>query len=184
LNPLFFVVHCSGGTTGDAAFIDRLHKGNGWSGNGYHAVILNGYRNWQSLYQSILDGKIEPGRSKSRVGAHTGAQSMNVRSWGVCLIGHPDQPRMGALGRGDARVVRPYVTERQWQALVHLLATWCIEAGRDPMGSAKHPSTGRTVPTITQHSDHEPKKPLCASLNIPLLRRHVADEVARRKNRS
>jgi N-acetylmuramoyl-L-alanine amidase len=57
---------------GGAKDIDRWHKEKGWSGIGYHFVILK-------------NGKIEYGRPISEMGAHT--QGRNENSIGICWIG-------------------------------------------------------------------------------------------------
>lgn len=72
------VVHCTATPpTHDwgVAEVDQLHRGNGWEGIGYHAVIRR-------------NGVTEQGRSLSRVGAH--AQGYNTRSIGVALVGGVD----------------------------------------------------------------------------------------------
>ena len=38
------IIHCSDSEFGDAALIDKWHKERGWTGIGYHYVILNGCR--------------------------------------------------------------------------------------------------------------------------------------------
>lgn len=70
------IVHCSATPEGKAftvADIDRWHRARGWSGCGYHFVIL-------------LDGSVQKGRPIERVGAHAGAE-LNPHSIGVCYIG-------------------------------------------------------------------------------------------------
>jgi len=66
------IIHCSDSTFGDAATIDRWHKERGWSGIGYHFVILP-------------CGTIEQGRPLNKQGAHVYGQ--NRDSIGTCLIG-------------------------------------------------------------------------------------------------
>jgi len=68
----FIVVHCSDSTFGDAALIDQWHKERGWTGIGYHYVILR-------------DGTVEKGRPDSERGAHV--KGKNSNSIGICLIG-------------------------------------------------------------------------------------------------
>ena len=71
----FIIVHCSDSPQdrGDtAATIHSWHLQNGWSGIGYHRVILE-------------DGKVENGRPLYWVGSH--ARGYNAKSIGVCLIG-------------------------------------------------------------------------------------------------
>lgn len=69
------VIHCSDSPQGrgdNAKTIDSWHKQRGWSGIGYHYVILE-------------DGTIEVGRDLNRSGAH--AKGYNRKSIGICLIG-------------------------------------------------------------------------------------------------
>lgn len=71
----YIIVHCSDSppNRGDtAATIHAWHLQNGWSGIGYHRVILE-------------DGKVENGRPLYWVGSH--ARGYNSKSIGVCLIG-------------------------------------------------------------------------------------------------
>ena len=69
------VVHCSASPQGrgdDAATIHQWHRANGWSGIGYHFVILE-------------DGEIQAGRPWYWTGAHV--SGYNKGSLGICLIG-------------------------------------------------------------------------------------------------
>ena len=69
------IVHCTATAEGKdfkAADIDRWHKAKGWDGIGYHHVV-------------DLDGKVEPGRPESKVGAH--CLKHNTNSIGVVYVG-------------------------------------------------------------------------------------------------
>ena len=73
------VFHCSAtkeGKSFDAKDIDAWHKKNGWSGIGYHYVVL-------------LDGTIEKGRPDEKIGAHV--KGFNTNSIGVVYIGGLDK---------------------------------------------------------------------------------------------
>jgi len=146
MKPKHLIVHCSASTWGDAAAIRSWHTSKGWVDIGYHAVILDGRRAYSSKYSEKLDGKIEPGRSESIAGSHCRAGGMNSRSLGVCLVGNP--------GWGS------YPTKRQKYALIHWLAAKCR-------------LYGVPVSNIHQHSDFEPGKPLCASLDMGAVRLEV-----------
>lgn len=68
------VIHCSDSPQGrgdDASTIDRWHKERGWSGIGYHYVILE-------------DGTIQCGRPLGKTGAHAKGHNNKI---GICLIG-------------------------------------------------------------------------------------------------
>ncbi|MGB0861277.1 MAG: N-acetylmuramoyl-L-alanine amidase [Saprospiraceae bacterium] len=96
------IVHCTATPQGkffDAADIDRWHKQRGWSGNGYHFVIL-------------LDGTIEYGRDLKKSGAHT--RGRNSTSIGITYIGGMDANMQKAK---DTR------TEAQKESMLLLLKT-------------------------------------------------------------
>jgi N-acetylmuramoyl-L-alanine amidase len=96
------IVHCTATPEGkyfDAADIDRWHKQRGWSGNGYHFVIL-------------LDGTIEYGRDLKKSGAHT--RGRNSTSIGITYIGGMDANMQKAK---DTR------TEAQKESMLLLLKT-------------------------------------------------------------
>lgn len=94
------VVHCAATPAGKAfhaSDIDKWHRGQGWSGIGYHYVIT-------------LDGCIEPGRDVETAGAHVSGH--NANSIGICLIGG-----MNAQNTAPANTFN----ERQFDALELLL---------------------------------------------------------------
>lgn len=69
------ILHCSASPNGrhhTAADIDSWHKQRGWSGIGYHFVVLT-------------SGLVENGRPVSQIGAHTRGHNQN--SIGICMIG-------------------------------------------------------------------------------------------------
>lgn len=93
------VVHCSATKEGEhftAEDIHRWHKERGWSGIGYHYVVL-------------LDGTIENGRPEYWNGAHV--KGFNDDSLGICYIG-------GLDANGKAKDTR---TEGQKEVLYNLL---------------------------------------------------------------
>jgi hypothetical protein len=151
--PSAIVVHESASTWGDVQSIRSWHKSRGWSDIGYHAVILNGHRSSSSAYNPKLDGKIEPGRPENERGSHCEAENMNAVALGVCLVGLP--------GRGG------YPTKQQLNSLVHYCAIKCVQYDIP-------------IAHITQHSDHEPRKPLCASLDMNYIRSRVRAELDKR----
>lgn len=68
------IIHCSDSPQGrgdDASTIDRWHKERGWTGIGYHYVILE-------------DGLIQEGRPLGTKGAHARGYNNYI---GICLIG-------------------------------------------------------------------------------------------------
>lgn len=95
----YIAIHCSATREGQdytVADIDRWHRGNGWTGIGYHYVI---YRN----------GEIHSGRDIEKAGAHVA--NYNKFSIGICYIGGLD-----SAGRPkDTR------TPEQKRALLNLL---------------------------------------------------------------
>ena len=172
LNPKAIIVHCSASVWGDAAAITEWHRQRGFDTCGYHKVILNGVRQAKLRYIEKLDGKIEPGRDEHTQGAHCKAQGMNSAALGVCLIGNPGWPPAGPAA-DSKHWVRPYVTERQVSALIHVLTVWCREHGLNPKGEVR--VQGRLVRVISQHSDHDPGKPFCASMRLDWICEAVAE---------
>lgn len=74
-NINYIVVHCSDSPQGrgdTAATIHKWHVERGWSGIGYHYVVLE-------------DGTVERGRPHYWTGAHV--KNHNSDSLGICLIG-------------------------------------------------------------------------------------------------
>ena len=70
--------HCSATPEGKyftAKDIDRWHKEQGWSGIGYHKVVL-------------LDGTVQEGRPESKIGAHVSGHNSNTL--GYVYIGGVD----------------------------------------------------------------------------------------------
>jgi hypothetical protein len=142
------VFHCSDSTFGNAALIAKWHvlpkpRGRGWTGIGYHYVILNGWLA-KSFYNDNFDGHTETGRpfndnpfiSKSEIGAHV--LGYNTNSVGICLIG-----KSGAF------------TDRQLNKLLELI--YLLEK---QFGSIE----------LFQHSDLDKKKPYCAGLDMEKLK--------------
>jgi len=86
-------VHCSATPWGDVLVFDAWHKQRGWSGVGYHYIILNGRPFADVSYWKFLDGQIEPGRhldddpifEADEVGVHVAGR--NSSSIGICLVG-------------------------------------------------------------------------------------------------
>lgn len=69
------IIHCSATPEGKhftASDIDRWHRERGWTGIGYHYVVL-------------LDGTVEVGRPLSKIGAHVSGR--NTGTIGICYIG-------------------------------------------------------------------------------------------------
>ncbi len=73
------IVHCSAtprGRENDAKDINAWHKNRGWSGIGYHYVILP-------------SGEIQYGRNVNYIGAHV--KGYNKNSIGICVVGGTDE---------------------------------------------------------------------------------------------
>ena len=79
------IVHNSDSEWGNAAIIDGWHRERGWSGIGYHFVILNGFQQNRGFYAGSEDGVVEDGRPLHKAGAHVKGE--NDDSIGICLIG-------------------------------------------------------------------------------------------------
>lgn len=83
------VIHCSDSEYGTARLIDEWHRKRGWSGIGYHYVIMNAYPDRDSFRERRpvfrRDGCVRSGRGETEVGAHV--RGHNCNSIGICLIG-------------------------------------------------------------------------------------------------
>jgi len=93
------IIHCAATIEGkfyNAKDIDKWHLQKGWSGIGYHYVIL-------------IDGTIEKGRAIERIGAHT--KGHNSTSIGICYIG----------GLGVDRKAKDTRTDKQIASMLGLL---------------------------------------------------------------
>ncbi len=179
MNPKGIVLHFTASTYGDRRQIDQWHKENGWSGIGYHYVILNGIRNNGDPYNAPLDGLLEKGRADNIMGAHCKAAGMNQCTLGISSVGAPNKVPNGASAAPSSTTTSAYLTAKQLDNLVDTAAMLCIKFGLNPSGTFVHPSTGKTHPVITQHSQHDPtNKPLCASLQVNTLRQLIISRVA------
>jgi hypothetical protein len=184
MKPIAICCHVSASSFGDRALIDQWHKQRGFAGIGYHRLVLNGFRSKYDAYASKLDGYVNLGRPDKEQGAHCLAGGMNAISLGVCVIGNPgwvpdwregDEPWPEFLKAGpkDRYLKRVYMTVKQHEAHVQTLATLCDRHGIDPLGKVRRPD-GKLVYALSQHSDHDPLKPLCSSLNMAVVRAQVA----------
>ena len=173
------VCHVSASTWGDGPEIDKWHRQRGFSQIGYHAVVLNGVRTYQAGYDIAVDGQLENGRAEDVMGAHCLSRGMNACSIGVCCIGNPGWPTEGVnlAPKEFIQANRRYLTERQLTTLVDWLVSNCRQYGLDPRGTFQRAGDGKTVHVISQHSDHDPAKPFCASLSLPALRDLVASRM-------
>lgn len=86
------ILHCSATKEGShftVKDIDAWHKNRGWSGVGYHYVIL-------------LDGTVQKGRDISKIGAHV--RGHNAKSIGICYIGGLDKDGKAKDTRTEAQI--------------------------------------------------------------------------------
>ena len=120
----YLIVHHSLSAWGDRDAIMRWHTapppaGNGWSSPGYHAIIENGYPTWEAhrhgRYNSADDGRVVFLWPQDRW--VTGVRFGNKNALQVCLIRNCDKTKP---------------SEKQWAALIDLLARWCIKPHLDP----------------------------------------------------
>lgn len=124
------IIHESDSTWGDAEIINIWHLDRGWSGNGYHKVILNGKRASKTVTPVPEDdGLIEDGRPIEKSGAH--ARGYNEQSIGICLIG-----KHGVF------------SGNQMKSLISLVIDYCIEYKipvRHVLGHYETPMAGGKV---------------------------------------
>lgn len=122
MKPQFLIVHHLG--TVPAGFdyantvktVDQWHKARGWSGIGYHKVILPG-------------GEVKQGRADAVIGAH--AFGANAASLGILVA-------------GDFSKVPP--TSAQLRALVNVLAVLCARHKIKPENIIGHRDVARLFP--------------------------------------
>lgn len=89
------VLHHAAAVTCTAQQIDQWHKGNGWSGIGYHFFIRK-------------DGSIYRGRPENSVGAH--ASGKNSTTIGVCVEGNYEtEPVMPAAQKTALKELLTYL---------------------------------------------------------------------------
>lgn len=94
------IVHCTATPEGkyfDVKDVDKWHKDRGWSGIGYHYLIL-------------LDGTVQTGRPIEKIGAHVAGH--NADSIGVSYIGGMT---------ADMSKSKDTRTQKQRESLIHLL---------------------------------------------------------------
>lgn len=90
-NINLIVIHCSATPEGKDYHVEdirKMHKARGWSDVGYHYIIP-------------LDGQIEMGRPREKIGAH--AKGFNRNSIGICYIGGVDKNNVPKDTRTDAQ---------------------------------------------------------------------------------
>jgi N-acetyl-anhydromuramyl-L-alanine amidase AmpD len=89
-NPEYIVVHTAAARfrNVDRDVIDRWHRQKGWTGIGYHFVIIN------DKHDSVADGTIQEGRDIRTVGAHV--RGLNRLAIGICCVGHGDHDEFTA----------------------------------------------------------------------------------------
>jgi hypothetical protein len=179
LIPKGVVLHFTASTFGDRKQIDAWHRANGWSGIGYHKVVLNGVINSGDAYNAAVDGKVEAGRAENIQGAHCLANSMNSCTLGISSVGMTNSVPPKAPPAPASKTTSPYLTLKQHQSLVSAVAQWCVAYNLNPAGTFVHPVTGKTHQVISQHSEHDSGKPSCASLQIANIRSDVVAAVAK-----
>lgn len=88
MNVEYLILHtaASRARNVDRDTIDRWHRQRGWLGVGYHFVLLN------DRHDLLPDGTVQRGRPLDEPGAHV--RGMNLRSLGICLVGHGDREPM------------------------------------------------------------------------------------------
>lgn len=163
-------IHCSASAYGEVLTLDRWHKGRGWSGIGYHYVILNGKPFPDVSYFSYLDGEIQPGRhfdddpifSPDEVGAHVAGR--NGESIGICLVG-VDKFTDAQLSNSKFLL---------WNLLDMLALT--VD---DVFGHYEDPHTHKTCPNIPMDAFREF---LRSNIDIKSLQKNIEKYNSERKN--
>ncbi len=125
------VLHCAATPLNkeyDAFDIDTWHKQRGWSGIGYHYVIL-------------LDGTIQIGRDINYSGAHV--KGHNRHSIGICYIGGVYADNTPAFDKE---------TPQQKESIIALIDTLCDLYGLNPeldlFGHNEFPDVHKSCPCL------------------------------------
>lgn len=124
MTPEYLVIHTAAfkGRNCDAQVIDQWHLKRGWSGIGYHYVIIN------DRHDSLADGTVQSGRPTDKAGAH--ARGINSQSLGICCVGHGDITDF---------------TAAQYVSLYKLLAKLIARYGIDPANVIGHREINKLV---------------------------------------
>ena len=165
------VIHQSDSAFGNAAVIDEWHRERGWSGIGYHWVILNG-----RIHASAADAARDagtatppfrtprgPSGSGGCSGAAKAAKDVRPECDGMIQEGRPPEC-VGAhvrghngtslgiclIGIGDGLPVgEGYITHAQWRALVglcrELMKRYGVQVER-VLGHREFPGVAKTCP--------------------------------------
>jgi hypothetical protein len=145
INSIF--THHSASNFGSAKLIDLWHKERGYTGIGYHYVVLNGFPTSESyknkIFNNELLGFIDKGRDLNEIGSHVAGH--NKDSIGVCLV-HDNMP---------------YI-ETQLESYRMLAATLA--------NYFKVP-----IENIKGHYEVDKNKPLCPSLDMDKERKIIAE---------
>ena len=148
------VIHHSASDWGTARVIDGWHRERGWSGIGYHFVVLNGYLNAEDCAASrryqCLTGSIEAGRpldldewvEANEVGAHT--LGYNRDSIGICMI-------------HDTGHFHPAMIDSCMSLVFELMDRFRIP-----------------IENVKGHCELDGGKPLCPGFDVDIIRRHLA----------
>lgn len=137
------ILHCSASEFGNAAMIAKWHLERGWRTIGYHIVILNGQLT-SNLYNKSFDGHIETGRAfdddNKLVPAEYGAHTIGENSSSISIVLIGES---GAFNAKQIKSLRDTVLPMLYGMFGHL--------------------------EISQHSDHDIKKPFCAGLPVEFI---------------
>ena len=138
------ILHASDSKFGNAALLALWHglpkpRGRGWNGIGYHLVILNGWLT-SKLFNKFFDGKLETGRPLDDDSLLTPGE------FGAHTLGKNfDSVGICLIGESGQ------FSEAQYSCLINI----ALPLLRKLFGPLQ----------ISQHSDHDSRKPLCAGLS-------------------
>ena len=134
----FIVLHCSAvkpNQQSSAADIDLWHKGRGWKGIGYHALVRR-------------DGTIEYGRRLDEVGAHVAGH--NRHSIGICYEGGLD-----SAGRpADTRTPQQVRALRELVERMHAYFPQAVIVGHHDLNPMK---ACPCFDAVSEYRDLQPK---------------------------
>lgn len=126
--------HCTATPEGkhfDVKDIDRMHKQRGWSGIGYHKLVL-------------LDGSVQEGRPESKIGAHVAGR--NTGTIGYSYVG-------GVMK--DGRTPKDTRTDAQKKTMIRLTKEAIRKYGLKKV-SGHHDYAAKACPCFPARTEYAP----------------------------
>lgn len=126
--------HCTATREGqhfERSDVDAWHKQRGWSGIGYHKLVL-------------LDGSVQEGRPESKVGAHTGGRNANTIGYAY----------VGGVGK-DGKTPKDTRTDAQKKTMIRLTKEAVKRYGLKKV-SGHHDYAAKACPSFPARQEYAP----------------------------